>query len=369
MIKKVISILVVLSVIMSLSLTGCKQNDSKDLVKVGMVTDSGTIDDKSFNQGTWEGIKRYEEETEAIETQYLQPEGQSETDYINAITNLADTGYEIIVTPGFKFESAVFQAQDMFADTTFILIDGEPHSADYSEFRQNENVVSVFFNEHEAGFLAGVAAALSTETNKLGFIGGMKIPAVQKFGWGFVAGVKYANDTYGTTAEVTEYQYQGTFDDTAGGQQLAEGMYDKGVDIIFTAAGGVGVGAINEAKGRAKNGEKVYIVGVDSDQYNDGIYDDENSIILTSAVKKVDVAAYDLIDAKLKGEFPGGEKITMTLADGAVGLPEENPNLSDDVYSKTQEAKEALLNGDVVAPSTLEEINEYLGFEFETPEE
>jgi len=257
----------------------------------------------------------------------------------------------------------------MFADTTFILIDGEPHSADYSEFRQNENVVSVFFNEHEAGFLAGVAAALSTETNKLGFIGGMKIPAVQKFGWGFVAGVKYANDTYGTTAEVTEYQYQGTFDDTAGGQQLAEGMYDKGVDIIFTAAGGVGVGAINEAKGRAKNGEKVYIVGVDSDQYNDGIYDDENSIILTSAVKKVDVAAYDLIDAKLKGEFPGGEKITMTLADGAVGLPEENPNLSDDVYSKTQEAKEALLNGDVVAPSTLEEINEYLGFEFETPEE
>lgn len=401
MLKKFASILLILVMVLSLGLTGCnkaaevKETPTKvtteetadvveedaatdevadveedkaepvaDPIKVGMVTDAGTIDDKSFNQGTWEGIKMYEDKMGTIVAQYLQPEGTSETDYINAITNLADTGHSIIVTPGFKFETAIFAAQDIFPDVQFILIDGSPHNADYSEFRSESNVVSIFFNEHEAGFLAGVAAALESETGKLGFIGGMEIPAVQRFGWGYVAGVKYANDTYGTTAEVVNYIYQGTFDDLAAGQQLASGMYDDGIDTIFTAAGGVGVGAINEAKGRASNGEAVMIVGVDVDQYSDGIYDDENSIMLTSAVKKIGVAAYDYIDAALNGSFPGGEIITMTLADNAVGLPAVNPNLSDDTSAKTEEVEAALLSGDIVAPSTAAEVNEFLGTEF-----
>jgi len=374
MYKKIIAMILVLAMALSMGLTGCKKTDDdvyKDdvmKVKVGMVTDAGTIDDKSFNQGTWEGILAYEADFGTIETKYLQPEGTTETDYISAITNLADTGYEIIVTPGFKFETSIFAAQDLFPDTKFILIDGTPHSADYSEFRAEANVLSLFFNEHEAGFLAGVAAALETKTGKLGFVGGMEIPAVQKFGWGYLAGVKYANDTYGTTAEVTNYLYQGTFDDVAAGQQIASGMYDEGIDIIFAAAGGVGVGVINEAKDRGSNGENVFVVGVDSDQYNDGIYEGDKSIILTSAMKKVDVAAYDYIDAAMKGTFPGGETITMTLADGAVGLPAENPNLSADTITKADEAKAALLAGDVTAPSTAEEINAFLGYDFETIE-
>ncbi|MDA3847516.1 MAG: BMP family ABC transporter substrate-binding protein [Vallitaleaceae bacterium] len=339
------------------------EEEMVELIKVGMVTDSGTIDDKSFNQGTWEGILAYAE-LGTIEPKYLQPEGESETDYINAITNLVDAGYEIIVTPGFKFESAIYAVQYMFPDIKFILIDGMPHSADYSLYETAANVASIFFYEHEAGFLAGVVAALESNTGKLGFIGGMEIPPVQKFGWGFVAGVQYANDTFGTDAEVTNYLYQGSFSEVAAGQQIASGMYDEGIDIIFAAAGGVGVGVINEAKDRGSNGENVFVIGVDSDQYIDGIYEGDKSIILTSAIKKVDVAAYDYIDAAINGTFRGGTSTIMTLADNAVGLPAENPNLSMDTMNKVNQVKATVISGSVVVPSTVEEINNFLGYNF-----
>lgn len=363
MYKKIISFMMVLAMLGSLVLTGCGSDDTEK-TKVGMITDSGTIDDKSFNQGTWEGILKYEDDEGTIETKYLQPEGEAPTDYLNSINDLVDTGYEIIVTPGYKFETALYEAQDQFPDTTFILIDGEPNDGDWSDgaptYKVGENLVSVFFNEHEAGFLAGVAAALSTKTGKLGFVGGMEIPPVQKFGWGYQAGVKYANDTFGTDAEISIYTYQGTFNDVSAGQVIASGMYDAGIDIVFHAAGGVGVGVFNEAKTRADAGEDVYVIGVDVDQYFDGIYEGEKSVTLTSAVKKIDLAAYNYIDAKLKDEFPGGETIVLSLADGGVGLPEENPNLSEDTITKVEQAKQAILDGEVVVPSTQEEIDSFL---------
>lgn len=329
------------------------------LVKVGMVTDSGTIDDKSFNQGTWEGILQYEADHGTIETKYLQPSGEQHTDYLNAITDLVDSGYEIIVTPGFKFETAVNEAAGKFPDTTFILIDGMTHTGDYT-FVEHDNAVCIFFAEHQSGFLAGVAAALSSETGKLGFIGGMEIPPVQKFGWGYKAGVKYANDNFGTNAEVTEYIYQGTFTDLAAGKTLAAGMYDKDIDIIFAAAGGVGVGAFNESKERAIKGEKVSMIGVDVDQYGLGVYEGEKSVTLTSAMKRLAVAASDFIDAQLNGTFPGGQILTLTINENGVGLPEENPNLSDDVVAKCDEAKQAMIDGTVVVPATQDELDAFL---------
>jgi len=333
-------------------------------IKVGMVTDSGTIDDKSFNQGTWEGILKYKKDKDTIAEKYLQPSGEQHTDYVNAINDLVDTDYEIIVTPGFKFETAINEAAANHKDNTFILIDGMPHSGDFN-FVKHDNVASVFFNEHEAGFLAGVAAALQSESGKLGFIGGMEIPAVQKFGWGYVAGVKYANNAFGTTAEVTDYLYQGTFTDVAAGQTLAAGMYNKGVDIIFAAAGGVGVGVFNEAKQRAEKDEKVFVVGVDVDQYEIGKIKSGESVTLTSAVKGIDVAAYNYIDDKINGNFPGGEIITLGLVDEAVGLPKENPNLSADTIEKVNQAKKDVLDKKVVVPSSADELtaeglNKYL---------
>jgi basic membrane protein A len=328
-------------------------------VKVGMVTDSGTITDKSFNQGTWEGILKAADEF-GIAEKYLQPGGETTDDYLTEIGNLVESDHGIIITPGFKFEEAIFIAQDEYPDTNFVLIDGAPHNADYSEFRTEKNVVSVFFAEHEAGFLAGVAAALESKTGKIGFIGGMEIPPVQKFGWGFTAGVAYANANYGTTAQVVDYIYQGTFHEVDAGQQIAASMFDKGVDVIHAAAGGVGVGAINEAKTRKTAGEVVYIVGVDVDQYADGMIEDGTSVILTSAMKKIDTAAYDYIKAHLEGNFPGGETISLTAKEGGVGLPAENPNLSADTITKTDEVLAGLIDGSIVAPDTAEALTEFL---------
>ena len=317
-------------------------------MKVGMVTDAGTIDDKSFNQGTWEGILKAASEG-LVSEKYLKPSGTTEADYIKEISNLYDAGYKFIVTPGFKFETAIYAAQDRYKDAKFVLIDGYPHAGDWNPV-VGDNTVSIFFAEHESGFLAGVAAALQLKEGEAGFIGGMEIPAVQKFNWGFQQGVAYANDNLGTNVEIKAENviYQGTFSDVAAGQQIAAGMFDKGVDVIFCAAGGVGIGGINEAKARAKNGEDVWIVGVDVDQYAEGIYEGNKSIILTSAMKYIDVAAYDMIKDDLAGSFPGGQILTFDASNNGVGIPAENPNLDSSVEKKVADVYDMIASGDIV---------------------
>lgn len=362
--KRIISFVAAATIITTL-FTGCANKGGKQAAgtgtKVGMVTDSGTIDDKSFNQGTWEGIVKYKNDKKNIQEKYLQPSGEQKTDYINAINDLADSGYKIIVTPGFKFETAVNEAADKHKDAAFIIIDGQPNNGD-GKFVKHDNVVSVFFNEHEAGFLAGVASALSTKTGKLGFVGGMKIPPVEKYGWGFKAGVHYANKTFGTKAEIADanYIYEGSFTNIPGGKNLAAGMYNRGVDIIFHAAGGVGVGVFNEAKERAEKGQSVFVVGVDVDQYEAGKITNGKSVTLTSAMKRLGDSAYNYIDAKINSKFPGGQVITLSLKDNGVGLPEKNPNLSADVLKKVDQAKKEIVDGKVTVPATEEALKTFL---------
>lgn len=349
--KKAIAL--ALSALMVTGLVGCgnKSEGSANDVKVGMVTDAGTIDDKSFNQGTWEGIKKAEAELK-IDSNYLKPAGTTEADYMKEIGNLFDTEYKFIVTPGFKFETAIFQAQDKYPDAKFVIIDGAPNNgktgADRVE-KVGDNAVAIFFAEHEAGFLAGVAASLQLKEGELGFIGGMEIPSVQKFNWGFQQGVKYANENLGTKMNIKAENvvYQGSFDNVAAGQQLAATMFDNGVKAIFTAAGGVGVGAINEAKTRATAGKEAWIVGVDVDQYADGIYKDDKSIILTSAMKKVDSASYEMVKAELDGKFPGGQTLTFDAKNDGIGIPKENPNLSKETTDKVDEIFNQIKEGKI----------------------
>ena len=329
-------------------------------IKVGMMTDSGTIDDKSFNQGTWEGIKRYESENGTIEAQYIKPGGEATQDYLEAADNLLAKGNELIIAPGFKFEEAIGKLQAENPETKFVILDGEPEGG------VAENSVGIYFAEQEAGFLAGIAAALETKTGKVGFIGGMVIPAVQKFGYGFVTGVAYANANLGTNVEVADYLYNGTFNDVSGGQAQAGGMYDKGIDIIFVAAGKVGNGVIAEGKVRAEAGDDVYVIGVDVDQYEDGIISNGSSVILTSAIKRIDNAAYDKIDELVNGTFTGGQVITMDAKNDGVGLPAENPNLSEATQQAADEAFELIKNGTIVVPTELDEVTamlEELGFD------
>ncbi len=346
--KSVVFLAVLLIASLMLVAQGAQESGAK-LMKVGMVTDAGTIDDKSFNQGTWEGILRAQEEG-LVEAKYLKPSGTTEADYLKEIGNLYDAGYRFIICPGFKFESAIFAAQDKWTDAKFVILDGEPHSADYSEFRIEDNVVGVYWAENESGFLAGVAGALQVKDGEFGFIGGMEIPAVQKFNWGFQQGVKYANANLGTDIVIKAENviYQGSFDNVAAGQQIAASMYDKGVDVIFAAAGGVGVGAINEAKARATAGENVWIIGVDVDQYKDGMLPSGKSVILTSAMKYLDIASYGMIEKELAGEFPGGTTLRLNASNDGLGIPAENPNLSADVQAKVADLYNMLKSGEVV---------------------
>ena len=321
--------------------------------KVGMMIDSGTIDDKSFNQGTWEGILAYTKDHKGVKGQHVQPNGETTADYLSAADNLMMAGNNVIIAPGFKFEEAITELQTANPEVSFVILDGEPAT-------MAENTTAIYFAEHEAGFLAGVAAALQSQTGKVGCIGGMKIPAVERFGWGYLAGVAYANENYATNVEVVDYQYQGTFYDVQGGQMMAGGMYDKGIDIIFSAAAAVGNGVINEAKARTEAGEKVYVIGVDVDQYDEGLMNDGSSVVLTSAIKRIDVAVYDTLKAYGEGNFPGGQIITMDAKTNGVGLPETNPNLTTDTQAKVDETLAEIQSGALVVPVTAEELDTFL---------
>ena len=347
-----------LSALMVTGLVGCGSSDNsgnsgEGTLKVGMVTDSGTIDDKSFNQGTWDGIIEAGEKL-GIDKNYMQPAGETEADYLTEIQNLYDAGYKFIITPGFKFETAIYNAQEKYTDAKFVIIDGSPNDGKDNYVVAN-NTVAIYFAEEQGGFAAGVAAAVELQTGDLGFIGGMELPAVQKFNYGFQQGIAYANEKYGTNVTIKEENivYSGSFSDTALGQQLAAQMYDRGVKAIFAAAGGVGTGVITEAKTRVVNGEEVWVIGVDSDQYADGIYEGDKSIILTSAIKKINEAAYQMIEAELNDKFPGGQTLKFDATNDGIGIPAENPNLSDETVAKVNEVLEAIKNGEIEVKTEL----------------
>ena len=314
-------------------------------LKVGMVTDSGTIDDRSFNQGAWEGVSGTAENNK-----YLQPSGETDADYLESIGNLYDAGYKFIVAPGYKFERAIGVAQEKYPDAKFVILDGSPVN-EAGEQSVAVNTVSIYFAEEQGGFIAGVAAAVEMKEGDFGFIGGMAIPAVQRFNYGFQQGIAYANENLGTNVSLKEENvvYQGSFDDKAGGQQLAAQMYDKGVEVIFTAAGGTGIGVITEAKGRAANGEEVYVIGVDVDQYADGIYnvDTNESVILTSAMKFIGQSTSAMIHAEVKGEFPGGEVLTFDIQNDGIGIPAQNPNLSEETITTVNTVIQSIKNSEI----------------------
>ncbi len=321
---------------------------SETTLRVGMVTDAGTIDDKSFNQGTWEGIVRAGDDF-GFTPKYIKPAGTTEADYIAGVADLADSGYNMIITPGYKFETTIFKAQTDYPDVKFVLLDGVPHAGDYNVVIK-DNTVAASWAEQESGFVAAVAAALKMPNSKFGFVGGMEIPAVQKFNWGWQQGIKYANEKLGTNVSIAQEDclYSGSFSDVALGQQMAATMFDRGVDVIFAAAGGVGVGVINEGKAQRTAGNDKWVVGVDIDQYDAGLMPNGESCILTSAMKYLDRASYDMIKDVLEDKFPGGQSLLLTAKDDGVGIPTNNPNLSADIQAKCDDVYSQMKSGSIV---------------------
>ncbi len=345
--KKTIAIVLMAAVVLMAVFSQGGTESTTTALKVGMVTDSGTIDDRSFNQGTWEGVAAAAADL-GLESMYLRPSGTTTTDYLTAITDLYDQGYRFVACPGYLFAEAVAAAQEQFDDLNLVIID------DALSAGIGDKTVAIIFKEQEAGFMAGVATALKLQTGKVGFVGGLEIPAVQKFNWGFQQGITYANENMGTSIAMNpeDFVYSGSFADLALGQQLANTMYARGVNAIFAAAGGTGVGVINEAKNRRLSGQDVWVIGVDVDQYSVGDMGNGQSAVLTSAMKDVAGVAYDMVTALDNGTYPGGQLLTLGVADDRAGIPASNPNLTPEIEAEVAGVAELIKSGAIVVADT-----------------
>jgi len=335
--RKFLAVLLMLALALPLvSLAG-------ETYELALVTDIGTINDKSFNQGTWEGLVAFAEANNKTYN-YYQPTGQSTDIYLDFIEQAVNAGAKVIVTPGVLFEEPIFIAQDMYPDVHFVLIDGNPHSADYSEFRTEKNAVGIVFAEEQAGFLAGYAAVKDGYT-KLGFMGGMAVPAVIRFGYGFVQGAELAALEMGIEGLVMNYHYTGGFAATPEAQALAAAWYADGIEVIFACGGPVGNSVMAAAE--AAGGK---VIGVDVDQSG------ESPTVITSAVKGLAPAVEQTLAAYYAGEFPGGEAQVKDAALDGVGLPMASSKFTtftqedyDKIYAQLVAGEIALLKDTDVA--------------------
>ncbi len=276
--------------------------------ELALVTDLGTIDDKSFNQGAWEGLKKYADENGKT-YKYYQPQEGTTDSYVETIGLAIEGGAKLVVCPGFLFEEPIYNVQDQYPEVKFILLDGTPHNNDYSDFKTAANVMPILFQEDQAGYLAGYAAVKDGYT-KLGFMGGMAVPAVVRFGYGFVQGAEAAALELGITGIDVKYHYTGSFDATPEAKAMAASWYESGTEVIFACGGAVGNSVMAAAE---EKGTKV--IGVDVDQSS------ESTSVITSAMKMLSVSVYDGVSAFYAGTFPGGETSTFTAANDGVGLP------------------------------------------------
>ena len=282
-------------------------SDTKDgKYELALVTDLGTIDDKSFNQGSWEGLKKYADEN-GISHKYYQPQEGTTDSYLETIGLAVEGGAKLVVCPGYLFEEPVYLAQEQYPDTKFILIDGEPHDADYN-YKTDENVMAVLYQEDQAGYLAGYAAVKDGNT-KLGFMGGLAVPAVIKFGYGFVQGAEAAAQEDGVNVDLM-YNYTGQFAATPEAQAMAASWYQNGTQVIFGCGGAVGNSVMAAAE--EKNAK---VIGVDVDQSS------ESPTVITSAMKELSNSVYEGIKEFYAGSFPGGKTTIFDASTNGIGLP------------------------------------------------
>jgi basic membrane protein A len=311
--KKTIAAVLAALVLTGLAACGGQKGEQKgETFDLALVTDLGTIDDKSFNQGAWEGLAQYAQEKN-ISYKYYQPSEQSDDAYLSGIDIAVKGGAKIVVTPGFLFEVPIYIAQDRYPEVHFILVDGVPHDAGYENFKTGPNAVGINYAEDQAGFLAGYAAVKDGNT-KLGFVGGMAVPAVVRFGYGFIQGAEYAAAELALApgSVTVNYHYTGAFAASPEAQTLAASWYNNGVEVIFACGGAVGNSVMAAAE---QSGKKV--IGVDVDQSS------ESPTVITSATKGLRPSVYSCISDFYNDAFPGGETLVFSAANEGVGLPME----------------------------------------------
>jgi len=325
--KKLVTLIVI---IMGLLLTACG-NEKKETkvddkaLKVGLVLSTGGLGDKSFNDSAYRGLTMAEKELK-VKIKYVEPANVSEFDPF--LRQFAEADYDLIVGIGFQMRDSIVKVAREYPNIHFLMVD-EPIDM--------PNVISATFNEPEGSFVAGALAGMMTKTDTIGFIGGMEVPLIKRFGDGFMAGAKYINP------EITTFEtYVGgnsPFNDPARGKEMTLSMIDSEADIIYHAAAGSGMGVFEAAKER-----EVYAVGVDSNQ--DGVVP---GTVLTSMLKKVDKAVFDIIkDTKEKG-FTSGKK-DFNLANGGVGITDleyTKDKISKDKLDRLEEIKKDIISGKI----------------------
>lgn len=331
---------------MALTLTACgsdKKEDSKKSDKsVAIVTDIGGVDDRSFNQSAWEGLQKWGKAHDLQKGvggyDYLQ--SQTAADYKNNLDKAVQAGYKTIFGVGYLLKDSVAQTAKQNPDNNFVIID--------DVIEGQKNVASAVFKDNEAAYLAGVAAAYTTKTNKVGFIGGEEGTVIDRFQAGFEQGVKAASKQLHKNISV-EVKYANSFGAPDKGKALAAQMYKSGIDIIYHASGGTGAGVFQEAKSLNEKGEgnKVWVIGVDSDQQAEGKYKTkdgkEDNCTLTSTIKGVNIAVEKISNEAWNNKFPGGKVISFGLKDNGVSITKGF--LSTKTQKAVEQAKQSVVDG------------------------
>ena len=316
---------------------GGSDSGSGSEVNVGLAYDVGGRGDQSFNDSAAAGLDRAIEEYGFKAQESAAEDGEAESAREERLRTFVENGFDPVIAVGFAYEAAVAKVAEEYPDAHFAIIDSETVEAD--------NVANLVFAEEEGSFLVGAAAALKTETDNIGVVGGVETPLIQKFEAGYVAGAEEVNpDIEVQTTYLTQVPDFSGFADPARGKTAAEGMFDNGADIVYHAAGGSG-GGVFEAASESDN----LAIGVDSDQYETADPSVQD-VILTSMLKNVDVAVYEYLTAVNDGEFPAGITRYDLEVDG-VGYSTSGGKV-DDITDQLDEYKQQIIDGKIKVPTT-----------------
>jgi basic membrane protein A len=294
---------------------------------IGLAYDVGGKGDQSFNDAAYAGLVKAEKDFGVSGRDVEPQDNESDADKVQRLETLARSGYNPVIGVGFAYAPAVKEAAAKFPKITFGIIDDNTITA--------ANVADMVFHEEQSSYLAGVTAALTTKSNTVGFIGGVDVPLIHKFEAGFEQGVKDTKKGVTVKAQyLTQTAAQGGFSSPDKGEAAADGQIEAGADVVFAAAGLSGQGVIKSAAAH-----KVWAIGVDSDQYNQAALAKYKPYILTSALKNVAGAVYDLSQSVIKDKKPLSGEIRGSLSNGAVGLADSNPTFKNNATLQAALAK------------------------------
>ncbi len=343
----------------SLALAGCAKDDDKsddntsdtstgldcdaasgDGPKVGLAYDVGGQGDHSFNDSAATGMAKAVEDLGATCTEGEAQDGEPESAREDRLRQMAEGGYNPIIAVGFAYSDAVNAVAPDYTDLSFAVVDGfDPDD------EPNDNVAYLGFAENEGSFLVGVAAAEKTETDHVGFVGGVHNDLIKKFEAGFVAGVAEVDPNITVDVKYIEESDLSGFGDPAGGKAAATGMYDDGADIVYHAAGASGSGVFDAA---VDAGEGMWAIGVDSDQYLTASKEQQPHI-LTSMLKRVDTATFDMVSSVADGKALVSYQV-YDLAHDGVGYATSG-GFIDDITGDIDGFADQISNGDIKVPT------------------